>query len=261
MIDKNQLRERKVGDLKDYIKTLEIDDMPEIWIELQQDPRQSVKKLGESLKKTFEKHHKELQRLDQMMVYERDLYEQGYEYICGIDEVGRGPLAGPVVVSAVILPINKTYLGINDSKKVSEKNRIRLTEEIKSSALAYALGEASPEEIDEINILNATKLAMKRAVEKLDIKPDFILIDAVELTDIDIKQRAIIKGDEKSVTIAAASIIAKVARDAQMVAYASQYPQYGFESNKGYGTQEHILGLKNNGATEIHRKSFIKNLV
>ncbi len=192
--------------------------------------------------------------------YEYQLLAEGKRYIAGVDEVGRGPLAGPVVCAAVIMPLddNNLILGVDDSKKVTEKNRRILSETIKNKAIAYSICAVNEEVIDEINILNATKRCMKNAIESLSLKPDCVLIDAVDL-DIDVETRPIIKGDAKSYVIGAASIIAKVYRDALMDEYDERYPEYGFKKNKGYGTKEHINAIRTVGPCPIHRKTFIKN--
>lgn len=192
--------------------------------------------------------------------YELQCVAKGYKYIAGVDEVGRGPLAGPVVCAAVIMPIEDLIDGIDDSKKVSEKKRNKLAELIKEKAICYNIAEISPEIIDEINILQATKLCMKNALEGLSIRPDVALVDALNL-DTDIPIINIIKGDALSYNIGAASILAKVYRDNLMVQLAKDYPEYGFEKHKGYGTATHIAAIKNNGACPIHRKSFIKKFV
>ena len=196
-----------------------------------------------------------------MLQYEKEFLSQGKKLIAGIDEAGRGPLAGPVVAGAVVLPSGLIIEGVDDSKKLSEKKREKLYDEIEKKAVSFGIGIVSPAEIDEINILQATRKAMKEAVCALSVKPDILLIDAVHLPDITISQRSIIKGDAKSLSIAAASIMAKVTRDRLMVEYAKLYPEYGFESNKGYGSQEHIAALEKYGPCPIHRKSFIKNFV
>ncbi|MBQ4340091.1 MAG: ribonuclease HII [Firmicutes bacterium] len=201
------------------------------------------------------------QKLVEMKVYENELYSKGIKYAAGIDEVGRGPLAGPVVAAAVILPLDFDVLGINDSKKLSEKKREELFEVIKERAVAYSFGVVDNEVIDEINILEATKKAMKMAVESLEIKPEHLLIDAVKLQDVDLPQTAIIKGDEKSISVAAASILAKVTRDRMMVEYAEEYTHYAFEKNKGYGTKAHYEGIEKAGICPIHRKTFLKKLL
>ena len=192
--------------------------------------------------------------------YELECIANGYKYIAGVDEVGRGPLAGPVVCAAVIMPLDKLIEGIDDSKKVSEKKRNTLSELIKENAICYNIAEVSPKIIDEINILEATKLCMTNALEGLNIKPDVALVDALTLnTDIPVVN--IIKGDYLSYSIGAASIIAKVYRDNLMVEIAKKYPEYSFEKHKGYGTAVHINAIKQYGPSEIHRQSFIKKFI
>jgi len=217
------------------------------------------KREEEKLRKQQEKLEKELARMKQMSIYEE---EYGMcEYICGIDEVGRGPLAGPVVAAAVILPKDQEILYLNDSKKLSEKKREMLYDEMMEKAVAVGIGFASPARIDEINILQATYEAMRMAISKLSVRPDVLLNDAVTIPEVDIPQVPIIKGDAKSKSIAAASIIAKVTRDRLMVEYDEVMPGYDFASNKGYGTKAHIAGLKELGPTPIHRRSFIGNFI
>lgn len=198
----------------------------------------------------------------EMLEFEREYTSKGYGAICGMDEVGRGPLAGPVVVCALVMPLEEDKLidGIDDSKKLSEKRREALYDKILEVAKAVSVVRVEPEEIDEINILNATKKAMRKAVDDIKDKADIAFVDAVKL-DLPIPEVAIIKGDAKSYNIAAASIIAKVYRDRLMYEYAKEYPQYDFASNKGYGTAKHIAALREYGATPIHRRSFIKNFV
>ena len=217
------------------------------------------KREEEKLRKQKEKLEKEIARIKQMSVYEEE-YSM-CQYICGIDEVGRGPLAGPVVAGAVILPKDEPILYLNDSKKLSEKKREALYDEIMEKALATGIGIVSPASIDEINILQATYEAMRQAIAKLKVRPDLLLNDAVTIPEVDIPQVPIIKGDAKSVSIAAASIIAKVTRDRLMVEYDEVLPGYDFASNKGYGTKAHIAGLKELGPSPIHRATFIKNFV
>lgn len=187
-------------------------------------------------------------------------FERRYEncrYVCGVDEVGRGPLAGPVVAAAVILPKNCNILYLNDSKKLSDKKRRMLSKEIKEKAVSYGVGIVSEKIIDKINILQATYLAMQEAVRNLSVKPDILLNDAVIIPDIEIEQVKIIKGDAKSISIAAASIVAKVIRDDKMIELSTQYPEYGFEKHKGYGTKAHYEALDKYGITEIHRLSYL----
>lgn len=217
------------------------------------------KREEERKKRQQEKLEQELSRLEAMSVYERE-YE-GRGLICGIDEVGRGPLAGPVVAGAVILPKDETILYLNDSKKLSAKKREALYEEVLEKAVAVGIGMASPARIDEINILQATYEAMRAAIADLGVSPDLLLNDAVTIPQVEIPQVPIIKGDAKSISIAAASIVAKVTRDRLMEAYDEVFPGYGFGKHKGYGTREHIAALKELGPTPIHRRSFIGNFV
>ena len=221
------------------------------------------KREEERLRKKEEKLRKELERLEVMSAYEKE-YAQ-YTHICGIDEVGRGPLAGPVVACAVVLPKDVTILYLNDSTKLSEKKRELLYDEIMEKAVAVGIGAVGPARIDEINILQATYEAMRMAIEdltgKLGKKPDLLLNDAVTIPEVDIPQVPIIKGDAKSISIAAASIVAKVTRDHLMIEYDQVLPGYDFAKNKGYGTKAHIAGLKELGATPIHRKTFITHFV
>lgn len=193
--------------------------------------------------------------MNDLLEYEKELYKKGLNFIAGIDEVGRGPLCGPVVACACILPINYQLDGLNDSKKISEKKREELYEILIKDALSYGIGIISTKRIDEINILEATKEAMKEAVNNLDIKPEHLLIDAVKL-DIDINSTSIIKGDAKSASIAAASIIAKVTRDRMMIELSEMYPEYGFEKHKGYGTKAHIEAVKKFGVKDFYRFTF-----
>lgn len=193
--------------------------------------------------------------------YERELLSKGYKYICGVDEVGRGPLAGPVVCAAVIMPLDRIIEGVDDSKKLTAKKRLMLAEEIQKTAIACHISLIEAKTIDEINILEATKLCMKNAVEGLNIEPDYVIIDGNMTLDIAIPQMSIVKGDAKSYTIGCASIVAKVFRDNLMDELAVTYPQYDFIHNKGYGTAKHIEGIKQFGITEIHRKTFTKNFV
>lgn len=205
-----------------------------------------------------ERLQKERDHLVEMKYYENALYEKGHFWIAGVDEVGRGPLAGPVVSAAVILPKDFSVLGVDDSKKLSEKKRELLFDQIKEQAICYGIGMVENGRIDEINILEATKESMKQAIESLEKKPDYILIDALILKSINIPQTGIIKGDSKSVSIAAASILAKVTRDRMMVEYEKEYPYYAFAKNKGYGTKAHYEGLDLHGDCPLHRQSFLR---
>lgn len=213
----------------------------------------------EAEQKRAEKLRKEMERVEALCEFEKKYPDA--ELICGIDEVGRGPLAGPVMAGAVILPKDVRIRYINDSKKLSEKRREELCDVIQKEAIAVGTGMASPERIDEINILQATYEAMREAVGKLNVVPQLLLIDAVHIPDLTIRQVSIIKGDAKSQSIAAASIIAKVTRDRLMAEYDLLYPEYAFASNKGYGTAAHIEALKKYGPTPIHRRSFITHFI
>lgn len=205
------------------------------------------------------KLEKEIARTESLMVYERRFADKGV--LCGIDEVGRGPLAGPVMAGAVILPTDHKILYLNDSKKLTAKKRNELYDVIMSEAVAVAVGSEDHDVIDEINILQATYSAMRKAIGQLSVKPDFLLVDAVTIPDTRIPECPIIKGDAKSVSIAAASIVAKVTRDRLMVEYDKLYPEYHFAKNKGYGTAEHIAALKKYGPCPIHRRTFIRKIL
>lgn len=217
------------------------------------------KKEQERMEKQAARLAKERERLEAMSVYEKQY--ASCLAICGIDEVGRGPLAGPVVAGAVILPRDTEILYLNDSKKLSEKKREALYDEIMEKAVAVGIGMASPARIDEINILQATYEAMRIAIDKLKVRPDLLLNDAVTIPGVEISQVPIVKGDAKSISIAAASIVAKVTRDRMMKEYEEIFPGYDFASNKGYGTKAHIQALKTLGPCVIHRRSFIGNFV
>ena len=227
--------------------------------EYETDSRTGVKNLTARYRKKQQALVQERERLEVMKTFERKYAD--YSFICGIDEVGRGPLAGPVVAGAVILPKECEILYINDSKKLSAKKREELYDVILEKAVAYGIGIVSNERIDEINILQATYEAMRQAISKLKVAPQLLLNDAVTIPGIEIPQVPIIKGDAKSASIAAASIVAKVTRDRLMVEYDKTLPGYGFASNKGYGSTEHIEALKKLGPTPIHRTTFIKNFV
>ncbi len=250
---------KKIGDIKEQLKQTDIMTIDSFIESHKDDERSGVQKLVISAEKKKLAHEKELDRTETMKLYENS-YSQ-HQYICGIDEVGRGPLAGPVVTAAVILPEDCDILYINDSKKVSTKMREKLYVEIMEKAVAVGVGIESVEVIDRINILQATYSAMRMAVKALKVTPNLLLVDAVKIPDVGIEQVSIIKGDEKSISIAAASIIAKVTRDRMMVDYAEIFPDYAFESNKGYGVQVHIDAIKRIGPCPIHRRSFIKNFV
>ncbi len=209
--------------------------------------------------KRAEKLSKELERVEALCEFEKKYAD--HEFICGIDEVGRGPLAGPVVTAAVILPKDCRILYINDSKKLTEKRREELYRKIMDKAVAVSIGYADEKRIDKINILQATYEAMRMAVEKLKIRPDLLLVDAVHIPEMHVRQVSIVKGDARSQSIAAASVIAKVTRDHLMTAFDACFPEYDFASNKGYGTAKHIQALKEFGPSPIHRQSFITKFV
>ena len=234
-------------------------ELPALYLEYEEDSRAGVQNLIQKYQKQEEALKKERERTEQMKIYEHKYEDLGW--ICGIDEVGRGPLAGPVVAGAVILPRDSKILYLNDSKQLTAKKRDELYDVIMREAVPVGIGYASPARIDEINILQATYEAMREAISKLSVKPDVLLNDAVKIPQVDIRQVPIIKGDAKSVSIAAASIVAKVTRDRLMEEYDKVLPGYGFASNKGYGSAEHIAALKEIGPSPIHRQSFIGHFV
>ncbi|MCI7739044.1 MAG: ribonuclease HII [Clostridiales bacterium] len=250
---------KKIAEIKEEFQKAAFDEREALYEAYKEDTRAGVLAVINKYKKQEEKLLKEKERIEQMKFYEKKYDHVGY--ICGIDEVGRGPLAGPVVAGAVILPEDCQILYLNDSKKLSEKKREELYEIIMEQAVAVGIGYASHTRIDEINILQATYEAMREAISKLSVRPQILLNDAVTIPMVEIPQVPIIKGDAKSVSIAAASIVAKVTRDRLMVKYSELMPEYGFASNKGYGSQEHIEALKKYGPSPIHRKTFIKNFV
>lgn len=251
--------EQKISEIKSILQAASDTELPAFINAYEKDVRPGAKVLVEKALKRQAAYEKELSRTEKMKEYEKKY--ASFSYICGIDEVGRGPLAGPVVAGAVILPKDCDILYLNDSKQLSEKKREELYALIMEKALATGLGVVVPERIDEINILQATYEAMRQAIGKLKHKPQLLLNDAVTIPGVSIKQVPIIKGDAKSISIAAASIIAKVTRDRMMVEYDRTYPQYGFASNKGYGAKAHIEAIKKFGPTPIHRRSFIGNFV
>ena len=233
-----------------------------VFEQFRDDSRAGVHKLIVKRKKQIQAELDEYRRLEQMLRYEKELYATGCQYIAGIDEVGRGPLAGPVVAAAVILPKNCKIKGLNDSKKVPKKKHKEIYQEVLKQAISVGIGIKDNQVIDEVNIYEATKLAMIEAVGNLKITPQHLLIDAMKL-DLQIPQTSIIKGDANSLSIAAASIVAKVTRDRMMTDYDLTYPGYDFAHNVGYGTQHHLEGLKRRGITPIHRKTFepIKSMI
>lgn len=251
--------EKTIGEIKQELKAAEFIMLPHFIECYKNDDRNGVQHSVEQAKKRLDNFEKEKIRMENLKRYEREYAAFGA--ICGIDEVGRGPLAGPVVAGAVILPKDCDILYINDSKKLSEKKREELYDVIMEQAAAAGIGMASPQRIDEINILQATYEAMREAINNLKIKPDILLNDAVTIPGVTIRQIPIIKGDAKSISIGAASIIAKVTRDRMMIEYDSILPEYDFASNKGYGSASHIEALRQIGPSPIHRKSFIKNFI
>lgn len=250
---------KSIAQIKTEFEHASVEERRKLYQVYAQDDRQGVRNLIDRYRKKEEALQAERKRLDGMKIYEKKYEDSGL--ICGIDEAGRGPLAGPVVAGAVILPKDCEILYLNDSKKLSPAKREVLYDEIMEKALAVGVGMASPARIDQINILQATYEAMRTAVAKLDITPDILLNDAVTIPGIGIRQVPIIKGDAKSVSIAAASIIAKVTRDRLMAEYDRILPGYGFARHKGYGSKDHIEAIRQLGPSPIHRKSFIKNFV
>ena len=251
--------ETKISVIKEELQAASYKELPLFISKYETDERSGVAALVKKARKQIDDYEKELLRTEGMKEYEKKYGE--YSYICGIDEVGRGPLAGPVVAGAVILPRDCDILYLNDSKQLSEKKREELNDIILEKAVATGIGVISPERIDEINILQATYEAMRQAIGNLSVKPDLLLNDAVTIPKVEIPQVPIIKGDAKSISIAAASIIAKVYRDRLMVQYDDIFPGYGFAGNKGYGSQAHMDATRTLGPTPIHRRSFIKNII
>lgn len=251
------MTEKKIGEIKMELQAAAEQELPLFIQTYEADERTGVQALVVKAKKSLEALEKEIQRTEEMKRYEKEYDACGY--ICGIDEVGRGPLAGPVVAGAVILPKDCKILYLNDSKQLSEKKREELYDIIMQEAVAVGIGYATHKRIDEINILQATYEAMREAISKLSVKPDILLNDAVTIPQVTIRQVPIIKGDAKSISIAAASIVAKVTRDRLMVEFDKVYPEYYFAENKGYGSAAHIEALKKIGPSPIHRQTFIKN--
>lgn len=249
---------KNVSEIKEILQAATIQELPEFIAEYSADRRAGVIKLVQTAEKRLRAWEQETRRIEALRVYEKQ-YET-YEYICGVDEAGRGPLAGPVVAGAVILPRGCRILYINDSKQLSEKKREELFDVITEQAVAWGVGCVSPEEIDRINILQATYKAMRQALSALSPQPDILLNDAVAIPGISIPQVPIVKGDAKSISIGAASILAKVTRDRMMREYDKLYPEYGFASNKGYGSGGHMAALEKYGPTPIHRRSFLSGL-
>lgn len=251
--------QKKIAMIKLEFMQTPVEELPALLHKYSDDDRSGVITICRQYTAKLEAYRKELSRTDSMKRFERSYSE--YEYICGIDEVGRGPFAGPVVACAVILPKDCKLLYINDSKKLTKKKREELYDEILAASIAYGIGSIPPSRIDEINILQATYEAMRQAVGNLSVKPDLLLNDAVTIPGLTIRQVPIVKGDAKSISIAAASIVAKVTRDRLMIAYDKIFPGYGLADNKGYGSELHIRALKELGPCPIHRRSFIKNYI
>ena len=248
-----------IQEIKEALKAASEKELPGLMEVYVKDTRKGVQTALIQAQKRLDKLEQERQRIETMKAFERKYEHLGY--VCGIDEVGRGPLAGPVVACAVILPKDHGILYLNDSKKLTAKKREELYEVILEKAVSVGIGMAGPARIDEINILQATYEAMRQAIEKLSVRPQLLLNDAVTIPAVEIPQVPIIKGDAKSASIAAASIVAKVTRDRLMEEYDAALPEYGFASNKGYGSAEHIEALKKNGPSPIHRASFITHFV
>lgn len=250
---------KKISDIKKEFETAGNEKLLELFEQYAEDSRAGVSGLIKQYQKKLERLEKERERLEQMRKYEHQYENMGY--VCGIDEAGRGPLAGPVVAGAVILPEDCEILWLNDSKQLSEKKREELYDEILDKAVAAEVGIVGPGRIDEINILQATYEAMREAVGKLAVRPQVLLNDAVTIPDVDIFQVPIIKGDAKSLSIAAASVLAKVTRDRLMKEYDKLLPEYGFAGHKGYGSAAHIAAIREYGPSAIHRRTFIKNFI
>ncbi|MDB8789687.1 ribonuclease HII [Romboutsia sp. 1001216sp1] len=255
------MKDKSVKEIKEIIENISTDEYLKYIEILKIDDRKSVQSLAVKMAKKLDAIRREEERLEKINEFENEGYEKGYIYIGGIDEAGRGPLAGPVVASVVVFKQGTKIEGINDSKKLSEAKREELFDIIKEEALDYGIGIVNNEEIDKFNILNATYMAMKKALNCLKKSPDYLLIDAATIPGVDIVQNPIIKGDSKSISIAAASILAKVTRDNLMYQYDEMYPEYGFKGHKGYGTKEHYEAIEKHGITPIHRKSFLKNVL
>ena len=250
-----------IKEIKELLATVKDLDNP-LFLELEKDSRSGVQKEINKRKKAIQAELDEDLRLETMLSYEKELYKQGLTLVAGVDEVGRGPLAGPVVAAAVILPKKCKIKGLNDSKKIPKKKHLEIYEAVQDQALAIGIGIMDNQIIDQVNIYEATKLAMKEAISQLSPQPEHLLIDAMKL-ELPISQTSIIKGDANSLSIAAASIVAKVTRDNIMKDYDNQYPGYDFATNAGYGTAKHLEGLEKLGVTPIHRTSFepVKTLV
>ena len=250
---------KSIREIREEFKALSPEEIPEHMELYRGDARKGVQDFLKTQENRLKNYEAELLRIEELCSFEKKYSD--YTYICGVDEVGRGPLAGPVVAGAVILPKDCRIMYINDSKKLSAKKREELSREIHAQALAIGIGLSTQERIDEINILQATYEAMRKAVASLSVTPSLLLNDAVTIPEVDIPQVDIVKGDARSISIGAASIVAKVYRDKMMEEYDSMYPGYGFASNKGYGSKEHIEALHRLGPCPLHRRSFLKSIL
>ena len=255
------MKTASIAEIKKNLSEITISDH-EYVKSLRQDSRSGVQAALKQFDRKIEKQAALVRKLQEMSLFENQAYDEGHQVIAGTDEVGRGPLAGPVISAAVVLPKDCDILGLNDSKQLSEAKRDQLFDEINEKAVAIGIGVVDQSEIDAINIYQASKKAMMLAIEELVVQPDFLLVDAMTLPT-QIKQQSLIKGDARSISIAAASIIAKVTRDRLMKEYSVVYPYYGFERNAGYGTKEHLHALQTHGITPIHRLTFapVKNYI
>lgn len=250
---------KSIREIKEEFKQIPPEKFPEYMDLYRDDSRKGVQDFLKTQENRMKKYEAELVRIEELCSFEKKYSD--YSYICGVDEVGRGPLAGPVVAGAVILPKDCRILYINDSKKLSAKKREELSAEIQEKALAVGIGLSTQDRIDEINILQATYEAMRKAIASLSVEPSLLLNDAVTIPAVDIPQVSIVKGDARSISIGAASIVAKVYRDRMMEEYDKMYPGYGFASNKGYGSKEHIEALHRMGPCPLHRRSFLKSIL
>ena len=249
------MHNQSISTIKQILDTASGEELKNYLVQLEQDNRKGVQQLLKQVNQKLLKKQKELEMFEQMQTYERDLSVNGFKAIAGLDEAGRGPLAGPVVAAAVILPTETTLVGLTDSKKLSKKQREYFFDEIKRQAIAYSIQGSDVSTIDTINIYQATKQAMQLAVENLTTQPDYLLLDAMNLP-MEVEQTSLIKGDQKSLSIAAASVLAKVSRDRLMEKLDESYPEYGFSQHAGYGTPTHLQALKQYGVTPAHRRSF-----
>lgn len=252
---------QSIKEIKLCLEETSLQDLPKFIARFEVDERKGVQQLLTQARKMIEASEREIKRIEGISIYEQTAFQKGYELVAGMDEVGRGPLAGPVVAAVVILPKNCKIFGIDDSKKLSEKKRIALNKEIRQKAVAFGVGVVDAKRIDEINILQATYEAMREALNQMNVTPDYLLVDAVRVPQVSIPQQPIIHGDAMSISIGAASILAKVYRDEMMQQYHEQYPDYDFHKNKGYGSSAHIASIQMKGICSIHRETFTKNFI